>query len=110
MKMLFTAPSVVPCDILKGILAGKGIEVLIKNELGSAGAGMGEPVPFMPSLPFAWPEVWVADEDFEDAAVIVREMNKGKTTTEAVWKCKRCGETVDAEFATCWKCDAPKDE
>ena len=106
--MIFTDPSVVPCDMLKGMLEGSGIRVLIKNELGSGGVGLGNPIPSMISLVFAWPEVWVGDDDYEVAAAIVADMKKAQTSTQSPWKCKRCGETVDAELSACWKCDEPK--
>jgi hypothetical protein len=108
MRMVFTDPSVVPCDMLKGVLAGSGIPAIIKNERGSTPAGEGDPIPFMPSLVFAWPEVWVADDDYETAAAIVKDMKTGVTPAPCAWKCPRCGETVDPELDACWNCDTPK--
>ena len=108
MKMVFTDASVVPCDMLKGILQASGMRVLIKNELGSAGAGVGNPIPTMINLPFAWPEVWVADDDYETAAAIVADVMKDRVPTGAPWTCKRCGAAVDAELSACWKCDEPR--
>ena len=110
MKLIFTDSSVVPCDILKGLLECNGVKAVIKNERGSAGGSMGDPVPTMPSLAFAWPQVWVADHDYVTAAAIVAEMKDAQNSNEAPWKCKQCGETVDAEFAACWNCNEPKDE
>ena len=110
MKKIFTDPSVVPCDILRGILEGCGIKVLIKNELGSAGAGTGNPVPSMSSLAFAWPEVWVSDDDADAAMNIVKDMNKAETAPEQPWICRNCGETVDVELSCCWNCETPKAE
>ena len=94
--------------MLKGMLEGSGIRVLIKNELGSGGVGLGNPIPSMISLVFAWPEVWVADDDYEVAAAIAADMKKERPATQSPWTCKRCGETVDAELSACWKCDEPK--
>lgn len=108
MKKIFADPSVVPCDLLRGLLEGRGIKVFIKNELGSAGAGVGDPVPFMPSLTFAWPEVWVADEDAQAALEIIREMKASETQTDSPWKCSHCGETVDAGYSVCWNCESPR--
>ena len=110
MKKIFTDPSVVPCDLLRGILEGRGIKVLIKNELGSAGAGAGNPVPTMSSLTFAWPEVWVADEDAQVALEIVGEMKGSEAVPDKPWICSHCGETVDAEYAVCWNCETPRTE
>ena len=27
-----------------------------------------------------------------------------------MWICKKCGESVDDQFDSCWKCSTPKDE
>ena len=108
MKMVFTDPSVVPCDMLKGMLEGSGIRVLIKNELGSAGIGLGSPIPHMISLSCTWPEVWVADDDYAVAAAMVADLKQRQMSAEVPWTCKRCGESVDAELSACWKCDAPR--
>ena len=108
MKKIFADPSVVPCDLLRGLLEGRGIKVFIKNELGSAGAGVGDPVPFMPSLTFAWPEVCVADEDAQAALEVIREMIASETQTDSPWKCSHCGETVDAGYSVCWNCESPR--
>ena len=108
LKKVFTAPSVVPCDLLKGLLEGRGIKVLIKNERGSAGAGVGDPVPYMPSATFAWPEVWVSVADAEVAELIVAEMKRSELSPESPWKCARCGEMVGAELGVCWNCETPR--
>jgi hypothetical protein len=63
LKKVFTNSSVVPCDLAKSVLEAAGIFTVMKHELGSAAAGYGLPVPDNPSLPWAWPEVWVSDED-----------------------------------------------
>jgi hypothetical protein len=73
MKKVYTAPSVVPCDLLKSVLESNGIPAIIKNERGSAMAGRGLPVPGAPSLVWAWPEIWVSDEDEEEALRLASE-------------------------------------
>ena len=110
LKKIFTAPSVVPCDLLKSVLEGRGIRVLIKNEHGSAGACVGVPAPDMPSATFAWPEVWVNEADADAAGRIVAEMKQSELSLERPWKCGRCGETVGAELNACWNCETPKPE
>lgn len=74
MKKVFTAPSVVPCDMLKSLLESNGITSIIKNERGSAIAGVGYPVPTSPSPTFAWPEIWVHDDDFGKASEIASQV------------------------------------
>ena len=71
MRRVFENSSVIPCDLIKSVLEAAGIEATIRNELGSAAAGCGWPVPDNPSLPWAWPEVWVNDEDYEQALEVI---------------------------------------
>jgi hypothetical protein len=76
MKRIFTAPSVIPCDFLRSLLDAEGIESVFKNEGGSAITGNALPVPSGSELPWAWPEVWVNDEDFELASQIAADFQK----------------------------------
>jgi len=71
MKKVFTRSSVIPCDLAKSVLEAAGIFAVIRHELGSAAAGYSWPVPDNPSLPWAWPEVLVSDEDYERALEIL---------------------------------------
>jgi hypothetical protein len=73
MKRIFTAPSVIPCDFLRSLLDAEGIASVFKNEGGSAITGNALPVPYGAQLPWAWPEVWVNDEDFELASQIAAD-------------------------------------
>jgi hypothetical protein len=71
MKQVFTSSSVIPCDLILSVLEAAGIEATIRNPLGSAAAGCGFPVPNNPSLAWAWPEVWVNDEDYGWALEVI---------------------------------------
>ena len=62
----------------------------------------------MSSASFAWPEVWVADEDYEVAAEIVAGMKLSQESTGAPWTCVHCGEMVDPELNVCWNCETPQ--
>lgn len=74
--MVFTAPSVIPCDFLRGLLDVASIQSMLKNEGGSSILGRGMPLAGGPKLPFAWPEVWVNDEDYETASEIADEFQQ----------------------------------
>jgi hypothetical protein len=71
MRQVFTNSSVIPCDLVKSVLEAGGIFATIRNELGSAAAGCGLPVLDNPSLAWAWPEVWVSDEDYARAMELI---------------------------------------
>ena len=110
MKKVFTNPSVVPCDLLKGLLEASGIPAMIKNERGSASVGEAWPIPQSISAAFAWPEVWVPDDRLEEAAALVAAMNADAPAPGCAWICRQCGEEVDAELCVCWNCETPKSE
>ncbi len=71
MRQVFSNSSVIPCDLVKSVLEAEGIFATIRNELGSAAAGVGLPVQDNPSLAWAWPEVWVSDEDYDRAMELI---------------------------------------
>lgn len=71
MKMVFTNASVIPCDMIVSMLDAAGIQAIIRNEQGSAASGYSIPMFGGPSLPWAWPEVWVGDEDYERALELI---------------------------------------
>ncbi len=84
MKRIFTATNVIPCDLLRSVLDAYGIMSALKNEGGSHMTGNALPVPAGAELPWAWPEVWVNDEDFETASQIAAEFQrKHQTPPEA---------------------------
>lgn len=107
MKQVFTDPSVMPCDLLKRILEDQGVKVLLKNAPSSAGAG--DPLASLSASSFAWPEVWVADADYDVAAEVVAGMQLNQESSGAPWTCAHCGETVDAELNVCWNCETPQE-
>ena len=78
MRRVFENSSVIPCDLIKSVLEAAGIEATIRNELGSAAAGFSLPVADNPSLPWAWPEVWVNDEDYERALEVIANTTMGQ--------------------------------
>lgn len=80
MKKVFTHSSVIPCDLIVSVLDAAGIPAVIHNELGSAASGYSIPVRDNPSLPWAWPEVWVDEADYELALELVRETTAETST------------------------------
>jgi hypothetical protein len=76
MKKVFSASNIIPRDLFRSVLDAAGIDSMLKNEGGSAVTGNALPVPAGSELPWAWPEVWVNDEDFETASQIVAEFRQ----------------------------------
>ncbi len=72
MKQVFTAPSIVPCDFLKSLLESEGIPCVLRNEYGTNLLGYGYPVYGGSALIWAWPEVWIPEEDVEQAEPILQ--------------------------------------
>lgn len=83
MKMIFTARSVVPCDVLKSMLEAEGIPCVIRNEYGTHLLGHGFPVPGGSALGWAWPEVWIPEAEAERAAPLVAEFQKSQQSQGA---------------------------
>ena len=55
------------------------------------------------------PEVWLRNDDDLDLATRVLEELAMASKGEA-WRCDRCGETLEPQFATCWQCGKERDE
>src|SRR5688572_5439954 len=81
---------------VQNILEANGIPSVLRNEFLSAGVG---------EIPAneCWPEVWVTDDrDAERARTLIAEAVAPSAPSAAPWRCRRCGEEVEAVFARCW--------
>jgi len=114
MKRVFTRSSVIPCDLARSVLEAAGIFAVIRHELGSAAAGCSWPVPDNPALPWAWPEVWVSDEDYGRALEILAASSAQSTTppgnevfsnavvpNTGMRRCRYCGTEYPPEVTVC---------
>lgn len=102
MKKLFVSQSLVEVESLKELLDNAGIVCMVKNRQGSLLAG---------EVPFAevFPELWVNDED-EDNAKQVLVLRTGFPHAESTsWTCPGCGEHHAGAFTACWKCGRQRD-
>lgn len=82
MKRVFTDRLVTACDLAKSRLEAAAIQAELKNERGSTTIGEGLPVFSEPSLAFAWPEVWVNDEDEQAALAIIADVGSAISPEE----------------------------
>jgi hypothetical protein len=83
-------------EMFKSLLDEAGIPSMIRHEYLSV--AMGE-VPFVP------PELWILnDEDYPRAKGIVDAWRDAKVEIHDGWVCPACGETIEGQFTSCWKC------
>lgn len=100
MKKLTTSESLVTINHFKNLLASEGIPSRIKNE--HLGSIVGE-MPFVE----VWPELWVVNDlDFDRAKQLIDAAISDESPRES-WRCRKCGEENEGQFAACWNCGEP---
>ena len=103
MKKLTSADSLITINHYKNLLGAEGIRSEIRNEF--LGGILGE-MPFVET----WPELWVCNDlDFDRAKQLIESVESESTTSSPGWRCKRCGEENEGQFAACWNCSASAD-
>ena len=100
MRKVTSAHSVVTSSHYKNLLVSEGIPAFLKNE--HFGTIMGE-VPFQE----VWPELWVENDlDYDRAQQLINSTKIMEESPSSPWKCRRCGEENEGQFAACWNCSA----
>ena len=84
--------------LLKERLSGEGIAVLLRNdELSTA---LGE-IPFIE----CYPELWVVDDEvYPRARLLLEQWQEEAAELKPEWSCPDCGESIEGQFQSCWKC------
>jgi hypothetical protein len=95
MKRVFRAASLLQVAHARNVLIAAGIDCELRNQY-LAGA-LGD----LPMLE-TWPQLWVNDE-FESAALRALAA-AAAAPAGAQWTCAQCGEELEAQFTTCWRC------
>ena len=99
MKKLTTAASRVMIYHYKNLLEAEGIPCQVRNE--HLGGVLGE-IPF----PETWPQLWVVNDlDYDRAKQLLAEDALEESPRES-WRCRKCGEENEGQFAACWNCGA----
>ena len=98
MRKVFTHENRLIVFHMRNLLQEQGIASQLRNEF--AGGGVGDLSPFE-----TWPELWVGDEDFNQASSII-EMNDSGDSRGGRWVCPKCGEVNDRQFRLCWRCSS----
>jgi Putative prokaryotic signal transducing protein len=97
MKRVYRAASLLQVAHARNVLITAGIETEIRNQY-LAGA-LGD----LPMLE-TWPQLWVED-DMETAALRALAVSIAPAMGDS-WTCAQCGELLEPQFMTCWRCGA----
>ncbi len=97
MKRVFRAASLLQVAHARNVLIAAGIEAELRNQY-LAGA-LGD----LPMLE-TWPQLWV--EDSLESAALRALANASAAPAGAPWTCMQCGEQLEPQFTSCWRCGA----
>jgi len=97
MKRVFRAASLLQVAHARNLLTAAGIDSELRNQY-LAGA-LGD----LPMLE-TWPQLWV--EDTFESAALAALARAATPPTGAAWTCGQCGEQLEAQFTSCWRCGA----
>ena len=97
MKKLTSAPTLVTIHHYKNILDAEGIRSEIRNQ--HFGSILGE-MPFTDT----WPQLWVVNDLDYDRAKQLIDGTAYDESPQAAWRCRKCGEQNEGQFAVCWNC------
>ena len=97
MKRVFRAASLLQVAHARNLLISAGIDSELRNQY-LAGA-LGD----LPMLE-TWPQLWV--EDALEAAVLRTLASASAAPRGSPWTCPQCGEELEAQFTSCWRCGA----
>ena len=107
---LYVADGPADAHLLRGLLESEGLTAFVRGD----GTVPLQAVGFFKMD--TRPSVWVLADDEtrrERAQAIADQYRTGKRRqAEPVgetWRCRSCGETVEAQFTACWSCSTPRD-
>jgi len=98
-KKLTSSESIITINHFKNVLASEDIPCQIRNE--HLGSIVGE-MPFIE----VWPELWVINDLDYDRAKQLIDAAISDESPQRSWKCRKCGEENEGQFAACWNCGA----
>jgi hypothetical protein len=103
LKQVHVAKHAPEAHIVKGLLESSGIAAVVRGEFLTSGWG---------ELPVDVCSVWIADDaQYERAQAVLRSFLNGDLARELQsqnWRCARCGEQLEGQFTSCWKCGAAR--
>jgi hypothetical protein len=97
MKRVFRAASLWQVAHARNVLIMAGIESEMRNQYLAGALG---------DLPMfeTWPQLWV--EDALESAALRALSVAAKAPSGEPWICAQCGEQLEPQFTTCWRCGA----
>lgn len=102
MKKVFIARHPTEAYFVKNLLKLEGIESEVRGE--ALYGALGE----LAITADALPSVWICEDILlKQAEKIVSRYVRGLGSPDIiglVWTCRKCGETLEPQFTTCWKC------
>lgn len=100
MKRLYVSSDGMLIGHLKTVLEQHHVRCMVKNAYLTGGIGELPPTE-------CWPELWVEDDaDLPLARRLLDDVLQPESTAQP-WRCRRCGECIEPQFAQCWNCGAP---
>lgn len=103
-KKVHSAPHPFVLENLRNVLELEGIPSEVRTPF--LGAARGD----LPATE-CWSELWILDdEQLEKSLSVIRTALEPSARTEAVWKCKNCGEESEEQFGACWQCGSARPE
>jgi hypothetical protein len=104
---VFIAQHPTEAHLVAGLLESGGIGAEVQGE--ALFSARGE----VPITPSTLPSVWVLDDSQVDEALeLIRRPRPDAAAATAAgpsWLCGGCGEAIEAQFTTCWKCGAERE-
>jgi len=98
MKKVTSSSSIVIINHYKNLLQSEGIDAFLRNE--HLGSIVGE-MPFVE----VWPELWIKNDlDYDRALQLINSEELMTESPAEDWRCKKCGEQNEGQFAACWSC------
>jgi predicted RNA-binding Zn-ribbon protein involved in translation (DUF1610 family) len=101
MKLIFTSVDLIAVTELRDMLKAAGIACYINNEISSTLAGGIPQVECMP-------ELWIEDNAREAEAIQIKKDWLAPRIQGTAWTCPHCGEKLEPQFTSCWKCGTKK--
>jgi len=99
MKKLFSSPDSSEVELLRNMLEQSGIICEVRN---------GDVSRIVPAPSF-YEELWVSDENYAKASEVLSSWRRPTPSTAGSWTCPACGEVIEGQFSSCWKCGAHRE-